>query len=149
MRTRRVDTTPEAVFRSFVSLGGERGWRAWNWAWSIRGFIDWMLGGPGLRRGRRHPIELLPGESIDCWRVEAIQPPSLLRLRAEMKVPGRAWLQFEAIPEDDRTRFVQTAYFVPHGFLGWLYWYGIYVVHTLIFSGLISPVARDAEQGLP
>ena len=149
VRTRQVDATPEAVFRSFVSLGGERGWRAWNWAWSVRGFIDWMLGGPGLRRGRRHPIELLPGESVDCWRVEAVQPPSLLRLRAEMKIPGQAWLQFEAIPEDDRTRLVQTAYFVPTGFLGWLYWYGIYVVHALIFSGLITAVAWDAERGLP
>jgi uncharacterized protein YbjT (DUF2867 family) len=149
VRTRKVDATPEAVFRSFGSLGGKRGWRAWNWAWSVRGFIDRMLGGPGLRRGRRHPINLLPGESVDCWRVEEIQPPLLLRLRAEMKVPGQAWLQFEAIPEGDRTRLVQTAYFAPTGFLGWLYWYGIYVVHALIFSGLISAIARDAEHGIP
>jgi uncharacterized protein YbjT (DUF2867 family) len=149
VRTRKVDATPEAVFRSFASLGGKRGWRAWNWAWSVRGYIDRTLGGPGLRRGRRHPIDLLPGESVDCWRVEEIQPLLLLRLRAEMKVPGRAWLQFEAIPEGDRTRLVQTAYFAPNGFLGWLYWYGIYVVHALIFSGLISAIARDAEHGLP
>ena len=149
VRTRHVNATPEAVFRSFSSLGGSRGWRAWNWAWSVRGFIDWMFGGPGMRRGRRHPTELLPGESVDCWRVEEVQRPSLLRLRAEMKVPGRAWLQFESIPEGDRTRLVQTAYFAPTGFLGWLYWYGIYVLHALIFSGLVSAIARDAEQGLP
>jgi uncharacterized protein YbjT (DUF2867 family) len=149
VRTRHVNASPQAVFRSFSSLGGRRGWRAWNWAWSVRGFIDRMLGGPGMRRGRRHPIDLLPGESVDCWRVEEVHRPSLLRLRAEMKVPGRAWLQFEAIPEGSRTRLVQTAYFTPTGFFGWLYWYGIYVVHALIFSRLVSAIARDAEQGIP
>ena len=149
VRTRQVNASPEAVFRSFSSLGGRRGWRAWNWAWSVRGFIDRVLGGPGMRRGRRHPIDLLPGESVDFWRVEEVHRPSLLRLRAEMKVPGRAWLQFEAIPEGDGTRLVQTAYFAPTGFLGWLYWYGIYVLHALIFSGLVSAVARDAEHGKP
>jgi hypothetical protein len=108
-----------------------------------------MLGGPGMRRGRRHPIDLLPGESVDFWRVEEVRRPALLRLRAEMKVPGRAWLQFETIPEGEATRLVQTAYFAPTGFLGWLYWYGIYVFHAPIFSGLVSAVARDAEQGIP
>ena len=149
VRTRAVDAEPEAVFRSFVSLGGARGWRVWGWAWWIRGFIDRLVGGPGLRRGRRHPIELRPGESVDFWRVEEVQPPSLLRLRAEMKVPGRAWLQFEAIREEHGTTLVQTAYFAPVGFLGWLYWYGIYPFHALIFSGLVAAVARDAERGLP
>lgn len=149
VRTRLVKATPEAVFRSFVSLGGARGWRVWGWAWWIRGFIDRLVGGPGLRRGRRHPIELRPGESVDFWRVEEVQPPSFLRLRAEMKVPGRAWLQFEAIQEERGTKLVQTAYFAPVGFLGWLYWYGIYPFHALIFSDLVAAVARDAERGLP
>ena len=149
VRTRTVKATPEAVFRSFVSLGGARGWRVWGWAWWIRGFIDRMVGGPGLRRGRRHPVELRPGESVDFWRVEEVKSPSLLRLRAEMKVPGRAWLQFEAIPEEDGTKLIQTAYFAPVGFLGWLYWYGIYPFHAMIFSDLVKAVARDAERGLP
>lgn len=84
---------------------------------------------------------------MDFWRVEEYQPSSLLRLRAEMKVPGRAWLQFEAIPERRGTRLVQTAFFAPTGFLGWLYWYGIYPLHSRIFSDLVNAIARDAEGG--
>ena len=88
---------------------------------------------------------LYPGEALDFWRVEEYRPPSLLRLRAEMKVPGTAWLQFEAIPEGGGTRLVQTAFFAPTGFLGWLYWYGIYPVHGMIFSDLVDAVAKDAS----
>jgi uncharacterized protein YbjT (DUF2867 family) len=145
VRTRLVDASPEAVFRAFARLGGERGWRVWEWAWELRGAVDQLLGGPGLRRGRRHPEVLYPGEALDFWRVEEYRPPSVLRLRAEMKVPGTAWLQFEAIPEGDGTRLVQTAFFAPTGFLGWLYWYGIYPVHSMIFSDLVEAVARDAS----
>jgi len=144
VRTRLVDAPPEDVFRSFSSLGGERGWRVWEWAWELRGAVDQLLGGPGLRRGRRHPEVLYPGEALDFWRVEEYRLPSVLRLRAEMKVPGTAWLQFEAIPEGRGTRLVQTAFFAPTGFLGWLYWYGIYPVHGLIFSDLVDAVAKDA-----
>jgi len=121
----------------------------WGWAWALRGLMDQLVGGPGLRRGRRDPIDLRAGESLDFWRVEEVHEPSLLRLRAEMKVPGRAWLQFEAIAEDDCTRLVQTAYFAPRGFFGWLYWYGIYPLHALIFSAMVRAIARDAEAGLP
>jgi uncharacterized protein YbjT (DUF2867 family) len=144
VRTRLVDATPDEVFRAFSSLGGERGWRVWEWAWELRGAADQLLGGPGLRRGRRHPEVLYPGEALDFWRVEEYRPPSVLRLRAEMKVPGHAWLQFEAIPEGDGTRLVQTAFFAPTGFLGWLYWYGIYPMHAKIFSDLVDAVAADA-----
>lgn len=146
VRSRRVAVPPEFVFRSFSALGGERGWRVWEWAWALRGLLDKLVGGPGLRRGRRDPEQLFPGEALDFWRVEEVRPPDLLRLRAEMKVPGRAWLQFEAIPEGDGTLLVQTAYFAPRGFLGWAYWYGIYPVHSLIFSALVEAVARDAER---
>jgi hypothetical protein len=132
VRTRLVDASPEAVFRAFARLGGERGWRVWEWAWELRGAVDQLLGGPGLRRGRRHPEVLYPGEALDFWRVEEYRPPSVLRLRAEMKVPGTACL-------------VQTAFFAPTGFLGWLYWYGIYPVHSMIFSDLVEAVARDAS----
>lgn len=145
VRSRLVRAAPEDVFRSFSALGGARGWRVWEWAWELRGWIDKLVGGPGLRRGRRDPEHLYPGEALDFWRVEEVRPPSLLRLRAEMKVPGRAWLQFEAMGEGDGTRLVQTAYFAPTGFLGWAYWYGIYPIHSVIFSGLVEALARDAE----
>jgi uncharacterized protein YbjT (DUF2867 family) len=142
----RIEATPRAVFRAFTALGGERGWLVWNWAWWVRGLLDKALGGPGLRRGRRHPQELLPGEALDFWRVEAVEPDALLRLRAEMKLPGRAWLQFEAVSENGGTRLVQTAIFLPNGFAGALYWYAIYPIHKWIFSDLIRAIARAARQ---
>ena len=144
VRTRWVAAKPTAVFRAFSSLGGERGWRVWNWAWRVRGTLDSLVGGPGLRRGRRHPQEVYLGEAIDFWRVEDVRKPSLLLLRAEMKVPGKAWLQFEAVPEDGGTRLIQTAYFAPTGFFGWAYWYGIYPIHAWIFSDMVKAIARDA-----
>lgn len=144
VRSRQIRAAPADVFRAFSSLGGDRGWRVWRWAWKARGILDQLVGGPGLRRGRRHPEHVYPGEAIDFWRVEEVRPPSLLRLRAEMKVPGKAWLQFEAIPEGAGTRLVQTAYFAPTGFLGWAYWYGIYPFHALIFSDMVDAIARDA-----
>lgn len=144
VRSRLVDASPQQLFRAFSSLGGERGWRVWNWLWELRGALDQLVGGPGLRRGRRHPEVLYPGEALDFWRVEEYRPPSILRLRSEMKVPGRAWLQFEAIPEGRQTRLVQTAFFVPTGFFGWLYWYGIYPLHAKIFSDLVDAIAADA-----
>ena len=116
----------------------------WGWAWQARGFVDRLVGGPGLRRGRRHPTEVYPGEAVDFWRAEEVRRPSLLRLRAEMKVPGKAWLQFEAIEENGGTRLVQTAFFVPTGFLGWAYWWGLYPIHALIFSDMVDALARDA-----
>jgi uncharacterized protein YbjT (DUF2867 family) len=143
-RSRWVDASQERVFRAFCSLGGDRGWRAWDWAWQVRGAVDRLFGGPGLRRGRRDPQHLYPGEALDFWRVEEVREPSILRLRAEMRVPGRAWLQFEATPEGTGTRLVQTAFFAPTGFLGWAYWYGIYPLHRMIFSGLLDALADDA-----
>jgi uncharacterized protein YbjT (DUF2867 family) len=140
--------SPEQVFRSFTSLGGEKGWLFWDWAWRIRGFLDQLAGGPGLRRGRRDPTHLLPGEAVDFWRVESVVAPRELRLRAEMKVPGKARLQWEAIPAGEGTRLVQTAFFVPQGLPGFLYWYLLYPVHHLMFSGLVKAVARDAERAV-
>jgi hypothetical protein len=140
-----VDASPQRVFEAFTALGGRRGWRAWNGAWWLRGAIDRILGGPGLRRGRRHPAKLFAGEALDFWRVEAIEPGRMLRLRAEMKVPGEAWLQWEATAEGERTRLVQTALFIPRGLWGALYWYALYPLHALIFSDLARAIARDAE----
>jgi len=145
VRTVRINANAQRVFDTFTSLGGDRGWLAWNWAWTLRGLLDRIVGGPGLRRGRRHPQQLLVGESLDFWRVETVDAPRLLRLRAEMKVPGRAWLQFEAIEEEDCTRLVQTAIFAPDGLPGALYWYSLYPVHRLIFSAMARAVGRIAE----
>jgi uncharacterized protein YbjT (DUF2867 family) len=145
-RSRRIDGEPTAAFRAFSSLGGATGWLFWNWAWSFRGFLDRLVGGPGLRRGRRHPVELEPGDAVDFWRVERVEPPHLLRLRAEMKVPGRAWLQWEAIPDGNGTQIVQTAIFEPHGLAGHLYWNLLYPAHAFIFSGLVRSIANRAEE---
>jgi uncharacterized protein YbjT (DUF2867 family) len=146
-RSRLVRASPEAVFRAFSGVGGDRGWPAWEWAWILRGALDRLAGGPGLRRGRRHPDEILTGEALDFWRVEAVSPPRLLRLRAEMRLPGRAWLQWEALPEDGGTRLVQTALFAPTGLLGTAYWYGLYPFHQYIFSAMVDALARRAESG--
>lgn len=145
VRTLRLEVPPEQVFATFMSLGGERGWLVWRWAWEIRGLIDAALGGPGLRRGRRHPTELLPGEAVDFWRVEEVDAPRLLRLRAEMKVPGRAWLQWEALPEEGGTRLVQTALFDPMGLVGALYWYLLYPIHGHIFSDMVRALGEAAR----
>jgi uncharacterized protein YbjT (DUF2867 family) len=136
---------PVSTFRAFSTLGGDSGWLFWNWAWSFRGLVDRLVGGPGLRRGRRHPSELEPGDAIDFWRIERVEPPHLLRLRAEMKVPGRAWLQWEVLPEADGTQLVQTAIFEPIGLAGHLYWNLLYPVHKIMFSGLVRSIAARAE----
>jgi uncharacterized protein YbjT (DUF2867 family) len=144
-RSCRTDSSPSATFRAFSSLGGDTGWLFWDWAWSLRGLLDRLVGGPGTRRGRRHPTELEPGDAIDFWRVESVEPPNLLRLRAEMKVPGRAWLQWETVPDSSGTQLVQTAIFEPIGLAGHLYWNLLYPAHKIIFSGLVRAIASRAE----
>lgn len=147
-RSRYVDAPPECVFRVCSSLGGDRGWLVWNWAWRARGIVDKLVGGPGLRRGRRDPHDLLPGEAVDFWRVETVDRPHLLRLRAEMRVPGRAWLQWEMRPEKDGTRLIQTALFGPRGLWGKLYWDALYFIHGRIFSALVVAIGSQAEKDL-
>jgi uncharacterized protein YbjT (DUF2867 family) len=142
-----VETLAENVYRAFSGLGGERGWLYMNWAWQLRGIVDRLVGGVGMRRGRRDPVEVRIGDALDFWRVEEVVPDRLLRLRAEMKVPGQAWLQFQATPQPDRkTLLSQTAFFAPKGLLGWLYWYGLYPIHSLIFSGIIRKIADLAKK---
>ncbi len=144
-RAQYVAASPEQVFRAFCKLGGDQGWLAWNFLWRVRGFLDRLVGGPGLRRGRRNPEQLLPGEAVDFWRVEIVEPPRLLRLRAEMRVPGKAWLQFTAVPEGEGTRLLQTALFAPRGLFGLLYWYAMYPAHLFIFGDMVRAIAKLAQ----
>jgi uncharacterized protein YndB with AHSA1/START domain len=147
---RHVSAPPQDIYRAFTSLGGETGWLYLNALWHVRGWMDRFVGGPGYRRGRP-PRELLRvGDALDFWRVEAVEPGHLLRLRAEMKVPGRAWLQFEVEPaQDGVSQLVQTAFFAPKGLFGYLYWYSIYFLHRRIFDGMADKVARVAEGDTP
>ncbi len=141
-RQRTVDASPEAVWRTLTGIGGARGWFFLDWAWQLRGFVDRLFGGVGLRRGRRDPDTLRAGDALDFWRVEAIEPGESLLLRAEMKLPGKAWLQFAVSAHDgDGTTLRQVAYFAPRGLFGFLYWYALYPLHAVIFSGLIRQVA--------
>ncbi len=133
----------QELWRSVTSLGGERGWPSWSWAWKVRGAVDRVLGGPGLRRGRRHPDRLRVGDALDWWRVEAIEPGRMLRLRAEMRLPGQAWLQFEVDPQP--ASVTVTALFSPDGAPGTLYWKALAPVHRLLFPGLAKAVVEAAE----
>lgn len=140
-----LDLPLEAVFRSYMGIGGGRGWLYMDWAWAMRGWLDKAVGGVGLRRGRRHPDEIRAGEALDFWRVEQVEANRLLRLRAEMKLPGKAWLEFRSDPQDGKTLFTVTAYFAPHGFFGFAYWYAMWPFHKFIFDGLTNRLASRAR----
>jgi len=150
-RERRVAAPAAALFAVFTSLGGDRGWLAFDLLWRLRGLLDRLVGGVGLRRGRRDPVNLRVGDAVDFWRVEALEPGKLLRLRAEMKVPGKAWLQFESEelpPARDGSpcsRLVQTAFFDPKGLAGLAYWYALYPIHGRIFSRLADRIGAAAR----
>jgi uncharacterized protein YbjT (DUF2867 family) len=144
-RRRHVKATPAQVFDVICTLGGAEGWLAGNALWQLRGLMDRMVGGIGMRRGRRHPRILRVGDPVDFWRVETLEAPHLVRLRAEMKLPGRAWLQFEVLPDSEGARIEQTAFFEPHGIPGYLYWYSVLPFHRFVFPGLISTLKRRAE----
>jgi hypothetical protein len=140
-----LDLPPEAVFRSYSGIGGQRGWLYMDWAWGLRGWFDKLIGGVGIRRGRRHPDEIHTGESLDFWRVEEVEKDRRLRLRAEMLVPGNAWLQFDSVPQDGKTLFTVTAYFDSHGISGFLYWYAMWPFHKFLFDGLTRRLASRAK----
>jgi uncharacterized protein YbjT (DUF2867 family) len=135
-----------AAFAPIRRLGGERGWYAYNGLWKIRGGLDLLLGGVGLRRGRRNPEELAVGDALDFWRVQAYEPDRLLRLVAEMKVPGEAWLEFRVDPEGDGSRLRQTAVFHPAGVFGYLYWYSLFPIHELVFGGMFKRIVKLGEE---
>lgn len=144
-RSARVAAPVAAAFRPIRRIGGTTGWYYADWMWRLRGWLDQLVGGVGTRRGRRDGESLKPGDVLDCWRVESVEPDRRLRLFAEMKLPGRAWLEFETLPDDDGSRITQTATFVPIGVLGVLYWYALWPVHELVFRGMLRNLARNAE----
>lgn len=147
-RSRYIDVSPAEAFRPIQRIGGDTGWYYANWLWTLRGFLDLLVGGVGIRRGRRHPEEIAPGDTIDFWRVESVQPNRLLRLFAEMKTSGRAWLQFEVEKSGEGCTIRQTAVFDPSGLTGLLYWYSLYGIHHFVFSGMLRNICQAAEEGV-
>ena len=145
-RQRELTVSPAEAFAPIRRIGGRTGWYAHDWLWRVRGFIDLLAGGVGSRRGRPDPGRLRVGDTVDWWRVEAYEPDHLLRLRAEMRLPGRAWLEFEVSPTDRGSTLRQTAVFDPSGLLGLVYWYGIYPLHAAVFRGTLDGIARAAQR---
>lgn len=147
-RARRVDASPEALWAVVEAVGGESGWYSLPLAWSLRGLLDRLVGGVGLRRGRRDPKRLRVGDSVDFWRVEEVEPGRLLRLRAEMRLPGLAWLEMRVLTHRGETVYGQRAIFHPHGLAGHLYWWAVAPFHSLIFGPMLRNVAKAAERGV-
>jgi hypothetical protein len=147
----RVKALPQAVFAAVCKVGGGHGYYAADWLWRIRGWMDVLVGGPGLRRSRRHPDRLVFGDALDFWRVTAIDPPNQLSLRAEMKLPGDAILEFEikralTVPGEPATLLVQTARFKPRGLAGLAYWYAVLPLHGYVFRRMLKGIQREAER---
>jgi len=143
-RSIAVACDPARAFAPIRRIGGARGWYHATLLWKLRGFLDLLVGGPGMRRGRRDPERLVPGDTLDFWRVEAIEPDRLLRLSAEMRLPGRAWLQFEVDRNGTGSTIRQTAIFDPAGLFGQIYWYSLWPVHQVVFGGTLRALARAA-----
>jgi hypothetical protein len=146
-RSRPVDASPQALWSVIEGIGGTSGWYSWGLAWRVRGWLDKIVGGPGLRRGRRSPYDLQIGDAVDWWRVEEIIDQELLRLRAEMRVPGRAWLDLGIqTGPDGQTIFRQRAVYAPKGLLGRAYWWAVWPFHGFVFGGMQRNIAVKAEQ---
>jgi len=144
-RERAVAASPAEAFAPIRRIGGATGWYAYDWLWKLRGFLDLLVGGVGIRRGRPSAEELHVGDAVDFWRVERYEPDRLLRLHAEMKLPGRAWLEFEVQPDGASGATIrQTALYDPVGLLGLAYWYLIYPLHRLVFARMLDNIARAA-----
>jgi uncharacterized protein YbjT (DUF2867 family) len=143
-RTVTVEAPPAVVFKCIERIGGDHGWYACDWLWRLRGLIDLLQGGAGMRRGRPSSSTLRVGDTVDSFRVEAIESNRLLRLKSEMNLPGRAWLEFEVTQSGSATQIRQTAIFDPVGLKGQLYWYSLYVPHEFVFNGMLRGIARAA-----
>lgn len=147
VREHHSEADPRTLWEVIEAIGGEHGWYSFPLAWSVRGWIDQLVGGVGLRRGRRDPRRLHVGEALDFWRVEYLDRPRLLRLRAEMRLPGRAWLELEVIPDGDGgAHYRQRALFEPHGLAGHLYWRTIAPFHGIVFGGMVRNITGAAER---
>jgi uncharacterized protein YbjT (DUF2867 family) len=136
---------PEAIYAVITALGGGRGWLVGGYLWAIRGWLDLLVGGVGMRRGRRHPTDLRVGDVVDFWRVEALEPAKLVRFRAEMLLPGDAWLEWSIERAPKGSVLVQRAIFRPRGLLGRVYWYAIAPFHRFIFRPLVNRIAMEAS----
>ncbi|RMI31423.1 SDR family oxidoreductase [Nocardia stercoris] len=146
-RERHTHAAPETVWRIIEAIGGENGWYSFPLAWSVRGWIDRLSGGVGLRRGRKDTHRLHPGEALDWWRVEHIDRPRLLRLRAEMRLPGLAWLELAVEPDGDGgATYRQRAIFQPRGLAGHIYWKAISPFHDIVFGGMVRNITGTAER---
>ncbi|QEG24661.1 SDR family oxidoreductase [Mariniblastus fucicola] len=143
-RCREVPLTAAEAFAPIRRIGGSTGWYYGDWLWKIRGFMDLLVGGVGVRRGRRDPENVRSGDTLDFWRVEEVVPDKLLRLAAEMRVPGRAWLEFEVTEEEGKTTVRQTAIFDPVGLFGILYWYSLFPLHEFVFRGMLRNICKAA-----
>jgi uncharacterized protein YbjT (DUF2867 family) len=146
----RVATVPVAAERAFEPIrriGGESGWYGWRWLWRVRGALDLVAGGVGMRRGRSHPTDIWVGDAIDFWRVEAYEPGKRLRLSAEMKLPGRAWLEFVVQGDEESSAIMQTATFDPAGWAGRLYWFALLPFHNLVFGAMLRGIVTEARRG--
>lgn len=145
-RGRSLAAPAQALWSVIEGIGGSSGWYSFPLGWAARGWVDRLVGGVGLRRGRRDPHRLRVGDALDFWRVEEIEPGRLLRLRAEMRLPGRAWLELRAVPQGTGSRYEQRALFLPKGLAGHLYWKAISPAHALVFGGMARNIARTAER---
>ncbi|MFD8479393.1 SDR family oxidoreductase [Kitasatospora sp. NPDC059673] len=145
VRERYADAPPQALWQVVEGIGGEHGWYSFPLAWWVRGALDRLAGGVGLRRGRRSPGRLRVGDSLDFWRVEEIEPGRLLRLRAEMRLPGLAWLELTVTPEGEGARYHQRALFHPHGLPGQAYWWSVAPFHAVVFGGMARNIAARAQ----
>ncbi|MFJ6079901.1 SDR family oxidoreductase [Streptomyces sp. NPDC092369] len=145
-RTQDVHADLDALWRVIEGIGGENGWYSFPLAWAVRGWLDRLVGGVGLRRGRRDANRLRVGDALDFWRVEEIERGQLLRLRAEMRLPGLAWLEMRAERDDDGVRYRQRALFHPRGLAGHLYWWSVAPFHATVFNGMARSIARTAER---
>ena len=141
----KIKKNKETIFNFISSIGGDKGWLYANFLWTIRGYIDLLVGGVGLRRGRRNPLELKQGDALDFWRVEKVINNQILRLKAEMRLPGKAWLEYEIIDSNNNCQLIQKAYFMPTGLLGLFYWYTLYPIHKIIFKGLLKTIKNQIE----
>ncbi|HSG98791.1 MAG TPA: SDR family oxidoreductase, partial [candidate division Zixibacteria bacterium] len=146
VRTVESEIPPQTLFIQVQSLGGDNGWAYADWLWRLRGWLDKQLGGVGLRRGRRHPTHLAVGDVLDFWRVAEFQPERHLKLRAEMRVWGDAWLEFTVEPTTNGSRLTQTASYYPKGLWGHIYWWTLTPVHALVFRGLARAIVRRARR---